>query len=168
MNDITELRILIADDEDMVRKLYTHIFELYNDDEWAELETFEGSLSDGDSDSDGQDKHAYTCEATLCSQGNEAYEAVKAAIDENRPYAIAFLDVRMPPGPDGVTVGKAIRDLDPSLYIAMVTGYADNSSQEIEEWMSERCSYIQKPFHAHHVTDLVDKVAMRRVVEKTS
>ena len=45
-------------------------------------------------------------EITSCRQGDTAVAMVKQSIAENRPFSVAFLDVRMPPGPDGIWVAK--------------------------------------------------------------
>ena len=46
-----------------------------------------------------------------CCQGDEAVDAVRQAVADDRPFAAAFLDVRMPPGPDGVWAAEQIRKL---------------------------------------------------------
>ncbi|KPJ65290.1 MAG: hypothetical protein AMJ45_05310, partial [Syntrophobacter sp. DG_60] len=56
-------------------------------------------------------------DVTLRHQGDKAVETVRAAIGENKPFAVVFLDVRLPPGPDGVWTAKRIRALDPYVQI---------------------------------------------------
>ena len=50
---------------------------------------------------------------------------VKRALAENRPYAMAFVDVRMPPGWDGVETIARIWEVDPELQVVVCTAYAD-------------------------------------------
>ena len=56
------------------------------------------------------------------NQGEGAVDAVAAALERGEPYAIAFIDVHMPPGIDGIGAAKRIRELDPNVNIVMVTG----------------------------------------------
>ena len=61
-------------------------------------------------------------EVKCCTQGDEAVDEVKKSLDENTPYAVSFLDLNMPPGPDGQWTADEIQKLDPSINIIMVTG----------------------------------------------
>jgi len=60
-------------------------------------------------------------------QGKEGLEMVKKALEEGRPYAMAFVDVRMPPGWDGIETITRIWEIDPNLQIVVCTAYADYS-----------------------------------------
>ncbi len=86
---------------------------------------------------------------TLCSQAEEALDTVRRAVEEGKPFTVAFLDVRMPPGPDGVWLAEQIRALDPYIEIVMVTGYSDTKPDEIASRVppSDKLLYLQKPFH---------------------
>ena len=55
------------------------------------------------------------------NQGEAAIEAVRTAVAAGTPFAIVFLDVRMPPGIDGIQAAKKIRALDPNVNIVIVT-----------------------------------------------
>lgn len=86
---------------------------------------------------------------TLCSQAEEALDTVRRAVEVGKPFTVAFLDVRMPPGPDGVWLAEQIRALDPYIEIVMVTGYSDTKPDEIASRVppSDKLLYLQKPFH---------------------
>jgi CheY-like chemotaxis protein len=64
-------------------------------------------------------------------QGQEALEMVKKAVQDDRPYAMAFVDVRMPPGWDGVETISRIWEVYPELQIVVCTAYADYSWAEM-------------------------------------
>ncbi|MDH3663229.1 MAG: diguanylate cyclase, partial [Alphaproteobacteria bacterium] len=89
-------------------------------------------------------------ELELCQQGDEAIEAVRAALAAERPFSMAFLDVRMPPGPDGVETAERIRALDPNINIVFVTGYADLHPDSIAQRVTpiDKLLYCQKPMQA--------------------
>src|SRR5438445_208409 len=56
-------------------------------------------------------------------QGQEGLERVKQALTDGRPYALAFIDVRMPPGVDGVETTRQIWEFCPELQVVLCTAY---------------------------------------------
>ena len=83
------------------------------------------------------------------NQGEAAVEAVTKAIETGRPYAIVFIDIRLPPGQDGLTSAKLIRELDPNVNIVIVTDSLsidpDNLGKEIPP--ADKVFFFKKPFH---------------------
>src|ERR1044071_8685865 len=58
-------------------------------------------------------------------QGEEGIERVKDAIEKGEPYALAFVDVRMPPGLDGIETIKEIWKLSPDIQTVICTAFSD-------------------------------------------
>src|SRR5512140_6365 len=58
-------------------------------------------------------------EVASAYQGQEGVQRVKEALAAGRPYALAFVDVRMPPGWDGVETARRIWELDPNLQVVL-------------------------------------------------
>jgi two-component system, sensor histidine kinase and response regulator len=89
-----------------------------------------------------------TFEVESAFQGQEGLQQVIAAQAENRPYAMAFLDIRMPPGWDGIETAARIWDVDPDLQIVICTAYSDYSWAEMRERLgrSDRLLILKKPF----------------------
>jgi two-component system, NtrC family, sensor kinase len=81
-------------------------------------------------------------------QGEEALQRVEAALAVNRPYAMAFMDVRMPPGWDGIETAVRIWQRDPHLQIVLCTAYADYSWQSMRAQLgrTDRLVILKKPF----------------------
>ncbi|WP_425231113.1 two-component system response regulator [Sphingomonas sp.] len=90
---------------------------------------------------------------TYLYQGLEAVAAVEAALAAGTPYAVAFIDIRMPPGIDGRETAKRIRALDPEINIVIVTGFSDFSPLEISKVAgpADKIFYIAKPFEVAEV-----------------
>src|ERR1700740_173282 len=64
-------------------------------------------------------------------QGREGLDKVRAAFAADKPYAVAFVDVRMPPGWDGIeTISRIWQDY-PDLQVVVCTAYSDYSWEEI-------------------------------------
>jgi PAS domain S-box-containing protein len=83
-------------------------------------------------------------------QGQEGVALVKKALEEGRPYAMAFVDVRMPPGWDGVETARRIWEIDPDLQIVICTAYSDYSWSEMFDKIGSRDGLLilKKPFDA--------------------
>ena len=137
-------RILVADDEQPILRAYRQVFTEGRDLDPLEAELF----GNGQADS-GFPRF----DIRYCQQGEEVIRAVEEACQERRPYAVVFLDVRMPPGMDGVEVAKQIRAFDPQINIVMVTGYSDLHPMEISRRVppADKLYYLAKPFHAAEV-----------------
>ena len=89
-------------------------------------------------------------EMTSAFQALEGLALVEKATAAGRPYALAFVDVRMPPGMDGVEAARKIWELDPQLQIVLCTAYSDYSWAEIFERLGQRDGLLilKKPFDA--------------------
>ena len=75
-------------------------------------------------------------------QGQEALEKVRQAIAEGQPYALAFVDVRMPPGWDGVETIEHLWKEDPALQIVVCTAYSDYSWEKMIQRLGARIPSI--------------------------
>ena len=119
------IRILVVDDEPAILSLYQETLQPESNPNHFDL--------------------------TLCSQAEEALDAFRTAVEEGKPFAVTFLDLRMPPGPDGIWLAERIRALDPYTEIVMVTGYSDTSTtpDKIASRVppTDKLLYLQKPFH---------------------
>ena len=81
-------------------------------------------------------------------QGAEGLLAVERAIAEGRPYAMAFVDVRMPPGWDGIETISRIWQADPDIQVVLCTAYSDFSWEEINVKLrrTDQLIILKKPF----------------------
>jgi len=63
-------------------------------------------------------------------------------------YAVAFIDIRMPPGWDGIKTAQKIREIDRDIEIVIVTAYADVTRSQIVSNIGypEKLLYLRKPF----------------------
>lgn len=89
-------------------------------------------------------------------QGREGLEMMKTAAKEGRPFALAFVDVRMPPGWDGVeTIGRLWEDF-PDLQVVICTAYSDYSWEEMIRRLGHSASLVilKKPFDNIEVMQL--------------
>jgi PAS domain S-box-containing protein len=89
-------------------------------------------------------------------QGQEGLEKVKQSLAENRPYALAFVDVRMPPGWDGVETIARIWEVFPQLQIVVCTAYSDYSWEQLrlKVGQPDNLLVLKKPFDNVEVQQL--------------
>jgi two-component system sensor histidine kinase/response regulator len=91
-------------------------------------------------------------------QGEEGLKLVRAAVAEGRPYAMAFVDVRMPPGWDGIETTSRIWEHDADVQIVICTAYSDYSWDEMLDKLgqSDRLLILKKPFDNIEVLQLAN------------
>jgi diguanylate cyclase (GGDEF)-like protein len=99
----------------------------------------------------------------FCEGAEAAVTAVRDALAADQPFAVAFLDMRMPPGPDGMWAAARIRELDPAIEIVLCTAYSDVDPGEMSSICppEEKLSYLQKPFHPHEVRQMTISLASK-------
>ena len=66
-------------------------------------------------------------EVDFASQGEEALRKVVDAQERSKPYAVVFMDVRMPPGWDGIATIAKIWEKHPDTEMVVCTAYSDYS-----------------------------------------
>ena len=160
------IRVLIADDEAEVRDAYRQI--LFEADMSSETAVFHNlrerlfskppeQLAKNLSPSDT----AFT--PVFCEGAEAAVAAVREALAADDPFAVAYLDMRMPPGPDGVWAAARIRELDPAIEIVVCTAYSDVDPRDIGAMVppEEKLSYLQKPFHPHEIRQMTISLASK-------
>ena len=136
-------RVLIVDDQAAVHDDFQEILNKH------EKKTASDDLAGAFLPVDTQDSMSYlpTFELRHASSGDEAYQIVKAAQEAGRPFAVAFIDVRMPPGMDGIETIRQIRKFEKNLEIVIMTAYMDQPLHEIVANMEliHKLLYIRKP-----------------------
>jgi signal transduction histidine kinase/response regulator RpfG family c-di-GMP phosphodiesterase len=94
-------------------------------------------------------------------QGQEGLAFVQRSIQEKQPYAVAFVDIRMPPGWDGVETTRKLWEVDPDLQVVICTAYSDYSWDEMRRRIgnSDRFLILKKPFDTVEVLQLANSLA---------
>jgi diguanylate cyclase (GGDEF)-like protein/PAS domain S-box-containing protein len=146
MNQLENRRILLIDDTPAIHDDYRKI--LASDAATSDLDEAEVSLFGGST-------HTPSIHFDLDSayQGEEAADKVRASLLANCPYAMAFVDMRMPPGWDGVETIEHLWREDPELQIVICTAYSDYSWREVLSRLDvrDRLLILKKPFDAIEV-----------------
>ena len=100
--------------------------------------------------------------------GEEAVAAVEEAKEAGRPIAVAYLDIRMPPGIDGVQAAQRIREIDQEIEIVIMTAYTDKPLSEIirDVELLHKLLYLRKPFTREEVQQITLSLVEKWNVEQ--
>ncbi len=144
------LRIIVVDDNRAIHEDFRRILEAPTEDEsltQARAALFGESLIVQALD---------RFEVEYAEQGQAALAMVQTARQEGRPYAVAFVDMRMPPGWDGLETVERLWEADGRLQVVICTAYSDHSWTEIAARleMGDRLLILRKPFDSIEVQQI--------------
>src|SRR5262249_46568684 len=144
---IQNLRILVIDDNVSIHDDFRKI--LQSGTETQALDQARASLFGGDP----LPKARVRFELDHADQGQAALALVHTACREGRPYAVAFVDMRMPPGWDGLETIEHLWEADARLQVVICTAYSDRPWDEISERIgrTDKLLILQKPFNGIEV-----------------
>lgn len=151
-------RILVIDDNPAIHEDFRKI--LMADDSSSDLDAaasaFFGEASN----------QAKKIEVAIeyANQGEEGVRKCLEAIQEERPFAMAFVDMRMPPGWDGIKTIQHLWEVDPCLQVVICSAYSDHSWAQIQEKLgdSHRLLILKKPFDTAEVLQLASALIEKR------
>ncbi|MEZ5977752.1 MAG: hybrid sensor histidine kinase/response regulator [Planctomycetota bacterium] len=163
-NEEQNLRILVVDDNPSIHEDFKKILGAKGGGS-SELD----ALSDdffGDAEPAAAPEIAPSTayDITTASQGQEALELVKAAAEKRQTFAMAFVDVRMPPGWDGITTIAELWKVDPDLQVVVCTAFSDYSYDEILEKLgrTDKLLILKKPFDSVEVQQMALALTAKR------
>lgn len=134
-------RVLIADDDDdSVLETYQTI--LTGSAEQQELLEVEQLVLNGE---EGEPATDVEYELLFCSSGEEAIRQHAESLSRGERIAVALLDMRMPPGMDGLNTAVALRKQDQNINIVIITAYSDYNVDEIQEALEHDFILLSKP-----------------------
>jgi two-component system sensor histidine kinase/response regulator len=143
-------RILVVDDNIAIHDDFRKI--LGGDASSAKLEVEEAALFGGKAPA----PPPVTFNLSFASQGKEAVDLMLAAHRTGERYSLVFMDVRMPPGMDGIETAVRLWEIDSDLQIVICTAYSDKSWEEMMAQVPnpERLLILKKPFDTIEVLQL--------------
>jgi signal transduction histidine kinase len=96
-------------------------------------------------------------------QGQEGLACVERALAAGRPYALAFVDMRMPPGWDGLQTIERLWAADARIQVVICTAHADHSWESVLARLDarDRLLILKKPFDAIEVRQLANSLTTK-------
>lgn len=146
-------RILVIDDNASIHEDFRKILSPNTTGD-RELAGLEAALF-GEA---GEEKEEPQFTIDFAFQGEDGLRMVGEALKEGRPYALAFVDMRMPPGWDGIETLAQIWKRDTAIQTVICTAYSDYSWSEIRRKLghADRLLILKKPFDSIEVLQLAD------------
>ncbi len=153
MKDMVRKVIVIDDNLDIFKDFCKILNKEKKDSD--ELDKLEADLF-------GYNRHAadassmYKCELCYAPQGKDGVMQIKQAREEGRPFILAFVDMRMPPGWNGLETIKYIWEIDPDIQTVICTAYSDYSWEEIVRYfgLTDNLLILKKPFDPAEVSQI--------------
>ncbi|REL24618.1 hybrid sensor histidine kinase/response regulator [Rhodohalobacter sp. SW132] len=141
-------RILVVDDNEAIHKDIESILKSTASSSDSELENFEDELFGEEYSAEKSDAVLVDYDIDHAYQGEEAVEMVERANKSNDPYSLIFMDVRMPPGIDGIQAIQKTWKNNPNVEVVICTAYSDYSWEHILENLgtSDKLLFMRKPF----------------------
>jgi diguanylate cyclase len=102
-------------------------------------------------------------------QGQEGVERARQALKEDRPYAMAFIDMRMPPGWDGLETIERLWEVDPHVQVAICSAHSDYDWTEVIARLdhTDKLLVIKKPFEPIEVLQCANALTRKWENERT-
>ena len=155
-------RILVVDDNEVIHESLKKILSVKNNDSFDEDEAILFN--------DNIPLHTDAIQISMDSvyQGLDAVTKVQQSIDEKAPYAVAFVDILMPPGIDGIETIKQIWKIDPLIQVIICSAYSEYSWEDILAQLGESENFIilKKPFEVIEINQLVTALTKKWYLRK--
>ena len=102
------------------------------------------------------------------TSGEAAVDVVARSREADEPIAVAFVDIRMPPGIDGVETVRRIRNFDRDIEVVIMTAYTDKRLADIVDDMDliHKLLYIRKPFAREEIQQIALSMAAKWSIEQ--
>lgn len=145
-------RILIVDDNESIHEDFRKVLVQEKSADHAALDDLEAELF-GEEKTPAvtmEDEAALAYQVDSALQGEEALTMVDKAAQEGHPYSLVFMDVRMPPGWDGIETISRIWLKHPYVEMVLCTAYSDYTWDDILEKLgcTDKLLFLRKPFDA--------------------
>jgi two-component system, NtrC family, sensor kinase len=157
MKEAANTAVLVIDDEEMVRDNIEEILSPRKSSlQHENIEMAASILFDSATAPILRASNIPNFTVHKASNGMEGVEMVKQSVKEDRPYAVIFLDMRMP-GWDGMETAMQIRKYDNKAEIIFVTAFSDRSIDDIIAKAGQNVGYHCKPYASEEITQLATK-----------
>ncbi len=166
MNAKANRRVLVIDDTPSIHDDFRKVFAHTTPAVGAKIEELADAIF-GDAP---KRPPAESVALDFASQGQEGLALVQRALAENRPYALAFVDMRMPPGWDGLETIERLWAVDPRLQAVICTAYSDHGWSAISERLgrSDRLIILKKPFDQIEALQLAHALTEKWALTQTA
>ncbi|MBF0368547.1 MAG: response regulator [Magnetococcales bacterium] len=148
---MTNRNVLVVDDDQNIVDSYREILSPTQPSSgMSQLDSFVHSSSS----KEAPPEQRTPFQVKTANQGLDAVLLVVESLAQKAPFAVAFIDIRMPPGINGLETARRIRELDERIHIIIVTAYSDKHIEEIQETLSHDVIFTRKPLAGDEIYQL--------------
>ena len=99
----------------------------------------------------------------FATQGREGFGLVQTAHQRGMPYAAAFVDMRMPPGWDGLETIEHIWYVDPEIQVVICSAYSDHPWEDVSRRIgdTDKLLILMKPFSSIEVVQMANALTKK-------
>ena len=147
-------RILIVDDQQHIHDTFDRVFSKSKPVDDA-LSSFEDRFLGG-GEPEKASSHESEYSLTHAHSGEQGLQLVEASIQNNARYAVAFVDMRMPNGMDGLETIEKLWAVDPDLQVVVCTAHSDHAWETVLERLgcNDQLLLLKKPFERDEARQL--------------
>ncbi len=151
-----KIRVLVADDDHSVLDAYRSVLcpQGASAGNVADMQALRAKLFGAKTGGEAAQEDLF--DLMSVNGAEAAVDAFRKAQESGTPFEVVFLDMRMPPGPDGAWAADRIRELDANVDIVIATAYSDVDPRRVSAQIppTDRIFYVQKPFHQYEIRQL--------------
>lgn len=164
MRDKNQKRILIIDDNPSIHTDFRKILNSSGDD--SIFDEDEALLFNKSTESETIIKLNYHIDSAY--QGKEALDLIQQSVENNEPYCLAFVDILMPPGWNGIETIKKFWKVDPNIQVVICSAHSDYSWEDIQKELgnSENFLILKKPFEVIEICQLASALTQKWDLKK--
>jgi diguanylate cyclase len=153
-------RILVIDDNDAIHKDFRKTLERPEAPS-AKLASAKAALFGESASAPAPSQQMPDFEIKSAMQGQEGLTKLEEAVREGKPFQVAFVDMRMPPGWDGVQTIQRLWQVDPNVQVVICTAYSDYSWEEISKTLglTDRLLILKKPFDPAEIIQIATSLS---------
>jgi CheY-like chemotaxis protein len=156
VEDLKNKRILIVDDTEDIHEAIKCALECNSKVTNIKFNSIISDLFDSDKNSDDEIMELPEYILDSAFQGEEAVEMVQKSFNDGNPYAVVFMDVRMPPGIDGIEALRRIWEIDREIEAIICTAYSDYNLTNLSKKLgyTHQLLLLKKPFEVEEIQQL--------------
>ena len=151
-------RVLIIDDQQEIHQTFQRVFFSQNRDPDEALADFESRFLNDDEDASASAtaQHKPRYQLSHATSGEQGVSLVQQSLHADNPFSVAFVDMRMPSGMDGLETTEKLWEIDPCLQVVICTAHSDHTWDDVLDRLgyNDQLLLLKKPFESDEARQL--------------
>lgn len=156
-------RALLIDDDPTILEAYRSVLACKGSLKSSNLHNLAQSLFGSEVPTSNCTEEEICFELTEACQGAEGLQRVQEAITREERFAVAIIDMRMPPGLNGMETAQRLLQIDPEIEIVFITAYSDIPAEQVRAKLGHKdIDFLYKPVDSDQLLQVTSERAARR------